>query len=215
MKDILIRLFSKLLYVLLESLKVIIKFILIPAIFLTILRNTNIESWVLKHPIAVCSISVGCSVLGLGISFLCTKKEISSRPLQFLSYILRGCGELGIGFAIAEFYLIPKIYELSVVETAPESITAITADNSKLEPIVIAYLVFMVLVVLAVLWRTIVEDGLLVFGIVLCIGVVIAFTCFAVTSSINRSLDSATTQIESQSAEEETSADSFSNSTTA
>ena len=41
MKDILIRLFSKLLYVLLESLKVIIKFILIPAIFLTILRNTN------------------------------------------------------------------------------------------------------------------------------------------------------------------------------
>ncbi len=212
MKDILIRLFSKLLYVLLESLKVIIKFILIPAIFLTILRNTNIESWVLKHPIAVCSISVGCSVLGLGISFLCTKKEISSRPLQFLSYILRGCGELGIGFAIAEFYLIPKIYELSVVETAPESITA---DNSKLEPIVIAYLVFMVLVVLAVLWRTIVEDGLLVFGIVLCIGVVIAFTCFAVTSSINRSLDSATTQIESQSAEEETSADSFSNSTTA
>ncbi len=207
MKDILIRLFSKLLYVLLESLKVIIKFILIPAIFLTILRNTNIESWVLKHPIAVCSIAVGCSVLGLGISFLCTKKEISSRPLQFLSYILRGCGELGIGFAIAEFYLIPKIYELSVVETAPESITA---DNSKLEPIVIAYLVFMVLVVLAVLWRTIVEDGLLVFGIVLCIGVVIAFTCFAVTSSINRSLDSATTQIESQSAEEETSADSFS-----
>ena len=129
-----------------------------------------------------------------------------------MSYILRGCGELGIGFAIAEFYLIPKIYELSVVETAPESITA---DNSKLEPIVIAYLVFMVLVVLAVLWRTIVEDGLLVFGIVLCIGVVIAFTCFAVTSSINRSLDSATTQIESQSAEEETSADSFSNSTTA
>ena len=124
MKDILIRLFSKLLYVLLESLKVIIKFILIPAIFLTILRNTNIESWVLKHPIAVCSISVGCSVLGLGISFLCTKKEISSRPLQFLSYILRGCGELGIGFAIAEFYIIPKIYELSVVETAPESITA-------------------------------------------------------------------------------------------
>lgn len=212
MKDILIRLFSKLLYVLLESLKVIIKFILIPAIFLTILRNTNIESWVLKHPIAVCSISVGCSVLGLGIFFLCTKKEISSRPLQFLSYILRGCGELGIGFAIAEFYIIPKIYELSVVETAPESITA---DNSKLEPIVIAYLVFMVLVVLAVLWRTIVEDGLLVFGIVLCIGVVIAFTCFAVTSSINRSLDSATTQIESQSAEEETSADSFSNSTTA
>lgn len=212
MKDILIRLFSKLLYVLLESLKVIIKFILISGIFLTILRNTNIESWVLKHPIAVCSISVGCSVLGLGISFLCTKKEISSRPLQFLSYILRGCGELGIGFAIAEFYLIPKIYELSVVETAPESITA---DNSKLEPIVIAYLVFMVLVVLAVLWRTIVEDGLLVFGIVLCIGVVIAFTCFAVTSSINRSLDSATTQIESQSAEEETSADSFSNSTTA
>lgn len=212
MKDILIRLFSKMLYVLLESLKVIIKFILIPAIFLTILRNTNIESWVLKHPIAVCSIAVGCSVLGLGISFLCTKKEISSRPLQFLSYILRGCGELGIGFAIAEFYLIPKIYELSVVETAPESITA---DNSKLEPIVIAYLVFMVLVVLAVLWRTIVEDGLLVFGIVLCIGVVIAFTCFAVTSSINRSLDSATTQIESQSAEEETSADSFSNSTTA
>lgn len=212
MKDILIRLFSKLLYVLLESLKVIIKFILIPGIFLTILRNTNIESWVLKHPIAVCSISVGCSVLGLGISFLCTKKEISSRPLQFLSYILRGCGELGIGFAIAEFYLIPKIYELSVVETAPESITA---DNSKLEPIVIAYLVFMVLVVLAVLWRTIVEDGLLVFGIVLCIGVVIAFTCFAVTSSINRSLDSATTQIESQSAEEETSADSFSNSTIA
>lgn len=212
MKDILIRLFSKLLYVLLESLKVIIKFILIPAIFLTILRNTNIESWVLKHPIAVCSIAVGCSVLGLGISFLCTKKEISSRPLQFLSYILRGCGELGIGFAIAEFYLIPKIYELSVVETAPESITA---DNSKLEPIVIAYLVFMVLVVLAVLWRTIVEDGLLVFGIVLCIGVVIAFTCFAVTSSINRSLDSATTQIESQSAEEETSADSFSNSTIA
>lgn len=212
MKDILIRLFSKLLYVLLESLKVIIKFILIPAIFLTILRNTNIESWVLKHPIAVCSISVGCSVLGLGISFLCTKKEISSRPLQFLSYILRGCGELGIGFAIAEFYIIPKIYELSVVETAPESITA---DNSKLEPIVIAYLVFMVLVVLAVLWRTIVEDGLLVFGIVLCIGVVIAFTCFAVTSSINRSLDSATTQIESQSAEEETSSDSFSNSTTA
>lgn len=212
MKDILIRLFSKLLYVLLESLKVIIKFILIPAIFLTILRNTNIESWVLKHPIAVCSIAVGCSVLGLGISFLCIKKEISSRPLQFLSYILRGCGELGIGFAIAEFYLIPKIYELSVVETAPESITA---DNSKLEPIVIAYLVFMVLVVLAVLWRTIVEDGLLVFGIVLCIGVVIAFTCFAVTSSINRSLDSATTQIESQSAEEETSADSFSNSTTA
>lgn len=192
--------------------KVIIKFILIPAIFLTILRNTNIESWVLKHPIAVCSISVGCSVLGLGISFLCTKKEISSRPLQFLSYILRGCGELGIGFAIAEFYIIPKIYELSVVETAPESITA---DNSKLEPIVIAYLVFMVLVVLAVLWRTIVEDGLLVFGIVLCIGVVIAFTCFAVTSSINRSLDSATTQIESQSAEEETSADSFSNSTIA
>ena len=190
----------------------IIKFILIPAIFLTILRNTNIESWVLKHPIAVCSISVGCSVLGLGISFLCTKKEISSRPLQFLSYILRGCGELGIGFAIAEFYIIPKIYELSVVETAPESITA---DNSKLEPIVIAYLVFMVLVVLAVLWRTIVEDGLLVFGIVLCIGVVIAFTCFAVTSSINRSLDSATTQIESQSAEEETSADSFSNSTIA
>ena len=171
------------------------------------MRNTNIESWVLKHPIAVCSIAVGCSVLGLGISFLCTKKEISSRPLQFLSYILRGCGELGIGFAIAEFYLIPKIYELSVVETAPESITA---DNSKLEPIVIAYLVFMVLVVLAVLWRTIVEDGLLVFGIVLCIGVVIAFTCFAVTSSINRSLDSATTQIESQSAEEETSADSFS-----
>lgn len=212
MKDILIRLFSKLLYVLLESLKVIIKFILIPAIFLTILRNTNIESWVLKHPIAVCSISVGCSVLGLGISFLCTKKEISSRPLQFLSYILRGCGELGIGFAIAEFYIIPKIYELSVVETAPESITA---DNSKLEPIVIACLVFVVLVVLAVLWRTIVEDGLLVFGIVLCIGVVIAFTCFAVTSSINRSLDSATTQIESQSAEEETSADSFSNSTTA
>jgi len=212
MKDILIRLFSKLLYVLLESLKVIIKFILIPAIFLTILRNTNIKSWVLKHPIAVCSISVGCSVLGLGISFLCTKKEISSRPLQFLSYILRGCGELGIGFAIAEFYIIPKIYELSVVETAPESITA---DNSKLEPIVIAYLVFMVLVVLAVLWRTIVEDGLLVFGIVLCIGVVIAFTCFAVTSSINRSLDSATTQIESQSAEEETSADSFSNSTIA
>lgn len=212
MKDILIRLFSKLLYVLLESLKVIIKFILIPAIFLTILRNTNIESWVLKHPIAVCSIAVGCSVLGLGISFLCTKKEISSRPLQFLSYILRGCGELGIGFAIAEFYIIPKIYELSVVETAPESITA---DNSKLEPILIAYLVFMVLVVLAVLWRTIVEDGLLVFGIVLCIGVVIAFTCFAVTSSINRSLDSATTQIESQSAEEETSADSFSNSTTA
>lgn len=212
MKDILIRLFSKLLYVLLESLKVIIKFILIPAIFLTILRNTNIESWVLKHPIAVCSISVGCSVLGLGISFLCTKKEISSRPLQFLSYILSGCGELGIGFAIAEFYIIPKIYELSVVETAPESITA---DNSKLEPIVIAYLVFMVLVVLAVLWRTIVEDGLLVFGIVLCIGVVIAFTCFAVTSSINRSLDSATTQIESQSAEEETSADSFSNSTIA
>lgn len=212
MKDILIRLFSKLLYVLLESLKVIIKFILIPAIFLTILRNTNIESWVLKHPIAVCSISVGCSVLGLGISFLCTKKEISSRPLQFLSYILRGCGELGIGFAIAEFYIIPKIYELSVVETVPESITA---DNSKLEPIVIAYLVFMVLVVLAVLWRTIVEDGLLVFGIVLCIGVVIAFTCFAVTSSINRSLDSATTQIESQSAEEETSADSFSNSTIA
>ena len=212
MKDILIRLFSKLLYVLLESLKVIIKFILIPAIFLTILRNTNIESWVLKHPIAVCSISVGCSVLGLGNSFLCTKKEISSRPLQFLSYILRGCGELGIGFAIAEFYIIPKIYELSVVETAPESITA---DNSKLEPIVIAYLVFMVLVVLAVLWRTIVEDGLLVFGIVLCIGVVIAFTCFAVTSSINRSLDSATTQIESQSAEEETSADSFSNSTIA
>lgn len=212
MKDILIRLFSKLLYVLLESLKVIIKFILIPAIFLTILRNTNIESWVLKHPIAVCSISVGCSILGLGISFLCTKKEISSRPLQFLSYILRGCGELGIGFAIAEFYIIPKIYELSVVETAPESITA---DNSKLEPIVIACLVFMVLVVLAVLWRTIVEDGLLVFGIVLCIGVVIAFTCFAVTSSINRSLDSATTQIESQSAEEETSADSFSNSTTA
>ena len=212
MKDILIRLFSKLLYVLLESLKVIIKFILIPAIFLTILRNTNIESWVLKHPIAVCSISVGCSVLGLGISFLCTKKEISSRPLQFLSYILRGCGELGIGFAIAEFYIIPKIYELSVVETAPESIIA---DNSKLEPIVIAYLVFMVLVVLAVLWRTIVEDGLLVFGIVLCIGVVIAFTCFAVTSSINRSLDSATTQIESQSAEEETSADSFSNSTIA
>ncbi len=212
MKNILIRLFSKLLYVLLESLKVIIKFILIPAIFLTILRNTNIESWVLKHPIAVCSISVGCSVLGLGISFLCTKKEISSRPLQFLSYILRGCGELGIGFAIAEFYIIPKIYELSVVETAPESITA---DNSKLEPIVIAYLVFMVLVVLAVLWRTIVEDGLLVFGIVLCIGVVIAFTCFAVTSSINRSLDSATTQIESQSAEEETSADSFSNSTIA
>ena len=212
MKDILIRLFSKLLYVLLESLKVIIKFILIPAIFLTILRNTNIESWVLKHPIAVCSIAVGCSVLGLGISFLCIKKEISSRPLQFLSYILRGCGELGIGFAIAEFYLIPKIYELSVVETAPESITA---DNSKLEPIVIAYLVFMVLVVLAVLWRTIVEDGLLVFGIVLCIGVVIAFTCFAVTSSINRSLDSATTQIESQSAEEETSADSLSNSTTA
>lgn len=212
MKDILIRLFSKLLYVLLESLKVIIKFILIPAIFLTILRNTNIESWVLKHPIAVCSISVGCSVLGLGISFLCIKKEISSRPLQFLSYILRGCGELGIGFAIAEFYIIPKIYELSVVETAPESITA---DNSKLEPIVIAYLVFMVLVVLAVLWRTIVEDGLLVFGIVLCIGVVIAFTCFAVTSSINRSLDSATTQIESQSAEEETSADSFSNSTIA
>lgn len=212
MKDILIRLFSKLLYVLLESLKVIIKFILIPAIFLTILRNTNIESWVLKHPIAVCSISVGCSVLGLGISFLCTKKEISSRPLQFLSYILRGCGELGIGFAIAEFYIIPKIYELSVVETAPESITA---DNSKLEPIVIAYLVFMVLVVLAVLWRTIVEDGLLVFGIVLCIGVVTAFTCFAVTSSINRSLDSATTQIESQSAEEETSADSFSNSTIA
>ena len=212
MKDILIRLFSKLLYVLLESLKVIIKFILIPAIFLTILRNTNIESWVLKHPIAVCSISVGCSVLGLGISFLCTKKEISSRPLQFLSYILRGCGELGIGFAIAEFYIIPKIYELSVVETAPESITA---DNSKLEPIVIAYLVFMVLVVLAVLWRTIVEDGFLVFGIVLCIGVVIAFTCFAVTSSINRSLDSATTQIESQSAEEETSADSFSNSTIA
>ena len=207
MKDILIRLFSKLLYVLLESLKVIIKFILIPALFLTILRNTNIESWVLKHPIAVCSIAVGCSVLGLGISFLCIKKEISSRPLQFLSYILRGCGELGIGFAIAEFYLIPKIYELSVVETAPESITA---DNSKLEPIVIAYLVFMVLVVLAVLWRTIVEDGLLVFGIVLCIGVVIAFTCFAVTSSINRSLDSATTQIESQSAEEETSADSFS-----
>ena len=207
MKDILIRLFSKLLYVLLESLKVIIKFILIPAIFLTILRNTNIESWVLKHPIAVCSIAVGCSVLGLGISFLCIKKEISSRPLQFLSYILRGCGELGIGFAISEFYLIPKIYELSVVETAPESITA---DNSKLEPIVIAYLVFMVLVVLAVLWRTIVEDGLLVFGIVLCIGVVIAFTCFAVTSSINRSLDSATTQIESQSAEEETSADSFS-----
>ena len=124
MKDILIRLFSKLLYVLLESLKVIIKFILIPAIFLTILRNTNIESWVLKHPIAVCSIAVGCSVLGLGISFLCTKKEISSRPLQFLSYILRGCGELGIGFAIAEFYIIPKIYELSVVETAPESITA-------------------------------------------------------------------------------------------
>ncbi len=212
MKDILIRLFSKLLYVLLESLKVIIKFILIPAIFLTILRNTNIESWVLKHPIAVCSIAVGCSVLGLGISFLCTKKEISSRPLQFLSYILRGCGELGIGFAIAEFYIIPKIYELSVVETAPESITA---DNSQLQPIVIAYLVFMVLVVLAVLWRTIVEDGLLVFGIVLCIGVVIAFTCFAVTSSINRSLDSATTQIESQSAEEETSADSFSNSTTA
>ena len=212
MKDILIRLFSKLLYVLLESLKVIIKFILIPAIFLTILRNTNIESWVLKHPIAVCSISVGCSVLGLGISFLCTKKEISSRPLQFLSYILRGCGELGIGFAIAEFYIIPKIYELSVVETAPESITA---DNSKLEPIVIAYLVFMLLVVLAVLWRTIVEDGLLVFGIVLCIGVVIAFTCFAVTSSINRSLDSATTHIESQSAEEETSADSFSNSTIA
>lgn len=212
MKNILIRLFSKLLYVLLESLKVIIKFILIPAIFLTILRNTNIESWVLKHPIAVCSISVGCSVLGLGISFLCTKKEISSRPLQFLSYILRGCGELGIGFAIAEFYIIPKIYELSVVETAPESITA---DNSKLEPVVIAYLVFMVLVVLAVLWRTIVEDGLLVFGIVLCIGVVIAFTCFAVTSSINRSLDSATTQIESQSAEEETSADSFSNSTIA
>lgn len=212
MKDILIRLFSKLLYVLLESLKVIIKFILIPAIFLTILRNTNIESWVLKHPIAVCSIAVGCSVLGLGISFLCTKKEISSRPLQFLSYILRGCGELGIGFAIAEFYIIPKIYELSVVETAPESITA---DNSKLEPILIAYLVFMVLVVLAVLWRTIVEDGLLVFGIVLCIGVVIAFTCFAVTSSINRSLDSATTQIESQSAEEETSSDSFSNSTTA
>lgn len=212
MKDILIRLFSKLLYVLLESLKVIIKFILIPAIFLTILRNTNIESWVLKHPIAVCSIAVGCSVLGLGISFLCIKKEISSRPLQFLSYILRGCGELGIGFAIAEFYIIPKIYELSVVETAPESITA---DNSKLEPIVIACLVFMVLVVLAVLWRTIVEDGLLVFGIVLCIGVVIAFTCFAVTSSINRSLDSATTQIESQSAEEETSADSFSNSTTA
>jgi dipeptide/tripeptide permease len=212
MKDILIRLFSKLLYVLLESLKVIIKFILIPAIFLTILRNTNIESWVLKHPIAVCSISVGCSVLGLGISFLCTKKEISSRPLQFLSYILRGCGELGIGFAIAEFYIIPKIYELSVVETVPESIPA---DNSKLEPIVIAYLVFMVLVVLAVLWRTIVEDGLLVFGIVLCIGVVIAFTCFAVTSSINRSLDSATTQIESQSAEEETSADSFSNSTIA
>lgn len=190
----------------------IIKFILIPAIFLTILRNTNIESWVLKHPIAVCSISVGCSVLGLGISFLCTKKEISSRPLQFLSYILRGCGELGIGFAIAEFYIIPKIYELSVVETVPESIPA---DNSKLEPIVIAYLVFMVLVVLAVLWRTIVEDGLLVFGIVLCIGVVIAFTCFAVTSSINRSLDSATTQIESQSAEEETSADSFSNSTIA
>ena len=212
MKDILIRLFSKLLYVLLESLKVIIKFILIPAIFLTILRNTNIESWVLKHPIAVCSISVGCSVLGLGISFLCTKKEISSRPLQFLSYILRGCGELGIGFAIAEFYIIPKIYELSVVETVPESIPA---DNSKLEPIVIAYLVFMVLVVLAVLWRTIVEDGLLVFGIVVCIGVVIAFTCFAVTSSINRSLDSATTQIESQSAEEETSADSFSNSTIA
>lgn len=212
MKDILIRLFSKLLYVLLESLKVIIKFILIPAIFLTILRNTNIESWVLKHPIAVCSIAVGCSVLGLGISFLCIKKEISSRPLQFLSYILRGCGELGIGFAIAEFYIIPKIYELSVVETAPESITA---DNSKLEPIVIACLVFMVLVVLAVLWRTIVEDGLLVFGIVLCIGIVIAFTCFAVTSSINRSLDSATTQIESQSAEEETSADSFSNSTTA
>lgn len=212
MKDILIRLFSKLLYVLLESLKVIIKFILIPAIFLTILRNTNIESWVLKHPIAVCSTSVGCLVLGLGISFLCTKKEISSRLLQFLSYILRGCGELGIGFAIAEFYIIPKIYELSVVETAPESITA---DNSKLEPIVIAYLVFMVLVILAVLWRTIAEDGLLVFGIVLCIGVVIAFTCFAVTSSINRSLDSATTQIESQSAEEETSADSFPNSTTA
>lgn len=212
MKDILIRLFSKLLYVLLESLKVIIKFILIPAIFLTILRNTNIESWVLKHPIAVCSISVVCLVLGLGISFLCTKKEISSRLLQFLSYILRGCGELGIGFAIAEFYIIPKIYELSVVETAPESITA---DNSKLEPIVIAYLVFMVLVILAVLWRTIAEDGLLVFGIVLCIGVVIAFTCFAVTSSINRSLDSATTQIESQSSEEETSADSFPNSTTA
>ena len=63
-----------------------------------------------------------------------TKKEISSRPLQFLSYILRGCGELGIGFAIAEFYIIPKIYELSVVETAPESITAGSSRRRLLPP---------------------------------------------------------------------------------
>lgn len=196
--DILDKFFKRILYILWEVLKVSTKFFVTLAIF-WMLRNTNIESriesWGLQHPIAVCGISFGCLAFGVGISFLCIKKEIAYRPLHILAYMLNGCSGVGIAFMITEFYIIPKIYKLSEVETTPE-IT--TVDSSK---ILIVFLIIVILVVLFVLWRTIAEDGLLVFGIVLCIGAAIAFGCFSVASAMNHSLGSASTKLESQSAE--------------
>ena len=169
-----------------------VTFMVAMAVCAVVVLDPEIDWWLLKYAVAIGASLAGIFLMGILILFVCTNVESEKADaigtvvsLPFLYFGLMGL------FLLASRIAIQRM--LSPETNAISSSLLLTAF------VMVAIAVGILLIV--VLWRTIVEDGLLVFAAILGVGLGVGICSFSVIYQMNQLLDAEVVQ-ESQKIDE-------------
>ena len=173
-----------------------VTFMVAMAVCAVVVLDPEIDGWLLKYAVAIGASLAGIFLMGILILFVCTNVESEKADaigtvvsLPFLYFGLMGLFLLASRIAIQRM-LSP--------ETIPET-NAISSSLLLTAFVMVAIAVGILLIV--VLWRTIVEDGLLVFAAILGVGLGVGICSFSIIYQMNQLLDAGVVQ-ESQKIDE-------------
>ena len=158
--------------------------------------DSKVEKWLLQYAVIAGAVLLGIFFIGLLILFLAVKagSEKVHQIGTFLSLPFLYFGMTCL-FVLAERICIHRMFATEVAETAAQ--TSAVSSSLMLAGFVMSVIVAAIILII-ILWRTLVEDGGLIFTAVLCIGIVIGVGCFCTVSMMNRSLEEGVVQEDEQ-----------------
>lgn len=173
-----------------------VTFMVAMAVCAVVVLDPEIDWWLLKYAVAIGASLAGIFLMGILILFVCTnvKSEKADAIGTVVSLPFLYFGLMGL-FLLASRIAIQRMLS---PETIPET-NAISSSLLLTAFVMVAIAVGILLIV--VLWRTIVEDGLLVFAAILGVGLGVGICSFSVIYQMNQLLDAGVVQ-ESQKIDE-------------